>query len=360
MKLVENLREIANNVGSQHDLLLEEKEAAAIQVSVFPFIEALGYVTANLAEVKSEYSADSRTTGGDAVDYAIMRDGKPVIFIEVKRAKTQLSEKWWKQLHDYFAADDVRYGILTNGIEYQFYTDLKKRNIMDTVPFLCLNMLDLDEKRVLELEAFTKTGFDPELTLSSVRKLTVSRTLQMEFDQPSDGFINYFAQSVTSGKLSKTDVQQFAPIVKEALREYINDKTSTGKPSVIELEPAQPEGEAAEPMKEMPSLRPRQVIEIPIIGVFEDVMFDATLFFDTRSKLGDTYSMSRTQIRFGNRKVSVNEAAFMAIKSVNPDATNQWVGWDRWQLHDPTTGKLREIRQLLKDETLLDQFLHNA
>lgn len=357
MRLADELRNISEQVKQQRHLM--KTEEATKQVSIRPFIEALGYNTLNLSEVEPEYFADAKTSGAERVDYAIKREGEPIFLIEAKSANKPLSDNHWKQLREYYGALEVRFGILTNGIEFHFYTDLKKLNIMDKEPFLTVDMLELDERLVNELEGFTKTSFDPERILSSARKLTVYRLLQKEFDQPSDEFVRHFAKSVTSEKLSIKEMQEIAANVKEALHEHINKENTVRRPTTIELEPSRPESEAAETLKEMPSLRKRQIIEIPVIGVFEGVMFDATLLFDTSSKLGD-HSMSRTKIRFRNRIVSVNKAELMARQSVNPDAKELWKGWDRWQLHDPTTGKLREIRQLLKDDTLLELFLRDA
>ena len=169
MGLLESIRKISTRVEQQRPLM--KTEEATKQVSIRPFIEALGYDTSDLAEVEPEYIADARTRGGERVDYAIKQDRRPIILIEAKSANTILTENHWRQLHDYYNADDVQFGILTNGLEYRFFTDLKKRNIMDKQPFMMINMLNLDERTVSELEGFTKSGYDPELILSNAQKL---------------------------------------------------------------------------------------------------------------------------------------------------------------------------------------------
>jgi hypothetical protein len=47
-----------------------------------PFIQALGYVVFNPAEVVPEFTADVGTKKGEKVDYAVMRGGKPIILFE--------------------------------------------------------------------------------------------------------------------------------------------------------------------------------------------------------------------------------------------------------------------------------------
>ena len=41
---------------------------------------------------------------------------------------------------------EARYAILTNGIIYQFFTELDEKNRMDITPFLTIDMENLDER----------------------------------------------------------------------------------------------------------------------------------------------------------------------------------------------------------------------
>ena len=118
MTLFDALNEIGDAIKQQRHLIRNEDETT--QISVYPFFQALGYNPFSLIDVKSQYTADPRPTGGERVDYAIMREGKPIILIEAKSANSSLSENYWRQLHDYFNAEEVRFGILTNGLQYRF------------------------------------------------------------------------------------------------------------------------------------------------------------------------------------------------------------------------------------------------
>ena len=222
MGLLESIRKISARVEQQRPLM--KTEEATKQVSIRPFIEALGYDTSDLVEVEPEYIADARTRGGERVDYAIKQDGRPIILIESKSANTILTENHWRQLHDYFNAEEVRFGILTNGLEYRFFTDLKKRNIMDKQPFMMINMLNLDERTVNELEGFRKSGYDPELILSNAQKLAISQLLSTEFNQPSDDFVKHFAGQVHLGPLSYSQMPQYRQHVQQAWRDLIEQE----------------------------------------------------------------------------------------------------------------------------------------
>jgi len=98
---------------------------------VLPFFHLLGYDVFNPLEFVPEYTADTGTKKGEKVDYAIMQNNDPIIIIEVKPANTELNTKHLNQLFRYFTVTKARFGILTNGITYRFYSDLDESNKMD-------------------------------------------------------------------------------------------------------------------------------------------------------------------------------------------------------------------------------------
>lgn len=368
MTLFGELNEIADAINQQSHLI--KTEADTVQVSVYPFIQALGYKPFNLNDVKPQFTADPRPSGGERVDYAIMRQGKPIILIEAKSINISLSENHWRQLHDYFNSEEVQFGILTNGLEYRFYTDFTKRNIMDKEPFLVLDMLQLDERLVTELQSFERSRFSLDHALFSAQKLTISRLIQREFTQPSDELVKYIANSISCDELTNSQIQRYTSVVKVALRELIENKVSNDNLAVTKQEPVSREIIAQKPNTDVQPVNASnqnntraksnvsQLIEIPVFGNYLGVEYEAILLFNPLSKDGDTYSMSLTKIRWRGEIVSVNEAEFRAIRSVNPELKlEQWKGWNTWKLRDPETGTLRAIRDLLKDSELRDQFL---
>lgn len=71
-----------------------------------------------------------------------MSNNSPILLIECKHWNQELT------LHDnqllrYFHVSPAKFGLLTNGILYRFYTDLETPNKMDEKPFLEINLLDL-------------------------------------------------------------------------------------------------------------------------------------------------------------------------------------------------------------------------
>ena len=64
-------------------------EEATKNAFVMPFIQALGYDVFNPLEVIPEFTADIGIKKGEKVDYAIMKDDKPILLIECK---------WWVKI----------------------------------------------------------------------------------------------------------------------------------------------------------------------------------------------------------------------------------------------------------------------
>ncbi len=61
--------------------------------------------------------------------------------VEAKECGKKL-KVYAEQLGMYFAKASVNLGIYTNGVLWQFYTDLDKTHIMDKEPFLSWDILD--------------------------------------------------------------------------------------------------------------------------------------------------------------------------------------------------------------------------
>jgi len=113
------------------------------QSLIIPFLQVLGYDVFNPLEVKSEYISDFGKKKGEKVDYAVFKDNKPIIFIEAK-AVTENIDTHSSQLARYFnATPEVKLAIITNGVEYRFYTDVDANNIMDENPFAVIDITDL-------------------------------------------------------------------------------------------------------------------------------------------------------------------------------------------------------------------------
>ena len=224
MDLIDTL----TNLSSRIPKLLEsiQTEEATKNALVMPFIQALGYNVFDPFEVVPEFTADVGTKKNEKVDYVIVRDGKPCILIECKSAGTSLNINHASQLFRYFGVTDARFAILTNGIQYRFFTDIEAPNKMDERPFFEFSMLQLDQKTVNEVKKFAKTLYNEDNILSNASELKYKKQirsfLSQELDSPSEEFVRLFAKRVYSGLLTTERKDQFTQLVGQAFREWEN------------------------------------------------------------------------------------------------------------------------------------------
>lgn len=203
-------------------------EEATKTAFVMPFISLLGYDVFNPMEVVPEFTADVGTKKGEKVDYAILRDGEPIILFECKSCGSGLSESHAAQLYRYFSVTKARFGILTNGIKYRFYTDLEEPNKMDPKPFLEFDFLDLGDNLLDELKRFSKNNFNIEETISAALDLKYTKEIKNLLDEqlkdPTEEFCKFFVSKVYPGKVTQKVKEQFYEITKRALNQYIKEK----------------------------------------------------------------------------------------------------------------------------------------
>ncbi len=236
MDFIDRIKELAARIPKQLDHC--ETEEATKNALIMPFINALGYDVFNPTEVVPEFTADIGVKKGEKVDYAVVIDGNPTMVFECKWSGADLSKSHASQLYRYFTAvRAVRFGILTNGVQYRFYTDLEAQNRMDDKPFFEFNMLAFHDRDVAELKKFTKSNFDLDdiMTTASELKYTaaIKKLVASEFETPSDEFTTFLAKQVYSGRMTQNAKDQFTVITGKALRSFLNDKINERLKSAI-------------------------------------------------------------------------------------------------------------------------------
>lgn len=251
-------------------------EEATKTSMIMPFFQLLGYDVFNPLEFVPEYTADVGTKKKEKVDYAIIIDGKPLIFIECKSCNEHL-EKHNAQLIRYFNSTvDAKFAILTNGIIYKFYTDLENANIMDDTPFLTIDMLNLKDRDVSELQKFKKDTLDVDNIFSSAEALKhtgiVKEWIKKEINEPSPSFVKLIISDMHKGIKNQKVIEQFTPIVKRALNQFVNDMISSKIQSALNGN-ASAEPEESEPVEEI-SKKPivTTLAELEAFGVIKSIL----------------------------------------------------------------------------------------
>jgi len=214
-------------------------EEATKNAFIMPFIKTLGYDVFNPTEVVPEFVADIGLKKGEKVDYAIMKDNQPAILVECKHWGENL-DPHNSQLFRYFHTTKAKFGLLSNGIVYRFYTDLVEPNKMDEKPFFEFDVTDIKDNQVEELKKFHKSYFDVgniQNTASELKYMNeLKNLLNTEFQNPTEGFVRYFAKQLYQGMLTAKLLDQFTGLTKKSLQQYINDLITERLKSALKKE----------------------------------------------------------------------------------------------------------------------------
>jgi len=219
--LIKQLGERVNNLKEQI-----QTEEATKNAFIMPFIQALGYDVFNPTEVVPEFISDIGLKKGEKIDYAIFKDGLPTILIECKHWKENLNVHDG-QLLRYFHVSKAKFGLLTNGVNYRFYTDLVEANKMDEKPFLEFNVNEIKDVQIEELKKFHKSVFDTASIVNTASELKytneLKQLLQQEFANPSEAFVKHFAKQVYPSNISAKVLELFTSLTKKSIQQHIAD-----------------------------------------------------------------------------------------------------------------------------------------
>lgn len=226
-KFKEDLKQLGKRVTKlKNSIGTEEATKTSL---IMPFFAALGYDLFDPTEFVPEFTADVGIKKGEKVDYAIVLEGIPTILIEAKSINEKLT-KHDSQLFRYFGTTESKFGILTNGQEYKFFTDLDEANKMDLTPFLIVDITKVKDAQIPELAKFHKDNFDVDKITSSAAELKylnhLKNYLTKEMDNPSDEFVKYLLGEIYDGVKTKQIIEKFQPIIKKGFNQFIAEKVN--------------------------------------------------------------------------------------------------------------------------------------
>lgn len=227
MDFKDEIKQLGEKVFQLKDQI--KTEEATKSAFVMPLIQILGYDLFNPIEVVPEFVTDYGAKNVEKVDYAIFKDDQPILIIECKHHLENV-DKHYTQTHKYFHLTKARFAVLTNGIQYNFYTDLDLANKMDEKPFLSFDITNIKEQQIKELAKFHKSGFDINSILTTASELkysnAIKKVLTDELVNPRPEFVKYFVSKVYDGKATERVMLQFTEIVKKTVEQTFNDIVS--------------------------------------------------------------------------------------------------------------------------------------
>ena len=241
MDFIDHLRALSARIATIKDMI--QTEEATKNAMIMPFIQILGYNVFDPHEVTPELVTDIGTKKGEKVDYAILQDGKPIILFECKKSGAGLDINHASQLFRYFHVTTARFGVLTNGLVYKFFTDLEQPNKMDETPFFEFNLLDYKERDVEELKKFAKSAFDLDTILTTANELKYTTAIQNRLAEwmvtPDEKFVRLLAGDLIGNrKFTQTVIDQFTGIAKRAFEQMLGERINDRLKGAMKIDPA--------------------------------------------------------------------------------------------------------------------------
>lgn len=247
MEIQNQLKSLSDKINQLKDKI--DTEESTKHAFVLPFIHILGYDSFNPTEVVPEFTADIGLKKGEKVDYAIFQHEQPIIIIECKNWKEKLNAHN-SQLFRYFHTTKTRFALLTNGIEYRFYTDLEETNKMDEKPFLEFDITLLKDNTIHEISKFHKSNFDVDKIVDNASSLKYTKEIKKliaeELQSPSFHFVKLFANEVYTGRLTEKVMGEFADLVGKAFNQTISEKVNDRLNAALNKEVAKQQEEIVE------------------------------------------------------------------------------------------------------------------
>ena len=225
MTFKDDIQKLSVQVKERKEYITNEEMTK--QALIIPFIQILGFDVFNPIEIRPEYSADFGIKKGEKVDYALFKENEPIIFIEAKSVNENLNNHD-AQLARYFnSTKEVKLAILTNGVEYKFFTDLNANNVMDDTPFLNINLLEIKESDIESLNKLRKENFDKYSLITYAEELvytsTLNESLRRLFSNPSDDFVRFIVKDFSEMRITSNVIERFRPLVKKAISNAVLD-----------------------------------------------------------------------------------------------------------------------------------------
>ncbi|MEH2390802.1 MAG: type I restriction endonuclease [Nostoc sp.] len=256
MGFTEDITKLSEQVRKRADQVVGEE--ATKMALIVPFLNALGYDVYDPSEVMPEYVADfaiKKAGQFEKVDYALAINNNIVMLVEAK-ARGQKAEAHDGQLSRYFnGLLTTKVAIVTNGVEYRFFTDLRDKNVMDKEPFFGFNILEYDTTDIDNLKFFHRDNFDITAITSHAEEMVyvkgMTQLVGNLLRSPSEEFVRFLVSELRSsdhryefqGNINARVIEKFKIIVKKSIQGSLLDLMTSSlsremsQPVKVEVEP---------------------------------------------------------------------------------------------------------------------------
>jgi hypothetical protein len=224
---VNQLKKLLDNFKLNDAIELCTNEAQTRKFLIEPFFMMLNYESTNLIP---EYNADFGDRISQKIDYAILLNKKDTILVEAKKYNSKLTDKEAGQLNGYFGnTKNSKIAILTNGIEYRFYSDVVQPNIIDSKPFFIFNLNSYTENDIESLLRFDKRYIKVIDIVKSAQEIVFIESFETAFFNelaaPSKDLMKIIHKNMTfTSKFNEETISKMISLVNSSFLKCMYDK----------------------------------------------------------------------------------------------------------------------------------------
>ncbi|MFW0738138.1 type I restriction enzyme HsdR N-terminal domain-containing protein [Flavobacterium sp. T12S277] len=224
---INQLKKTLENFKINDAIELCTNEAQTRKFLIEPFFHLLNYFPNDLIP---EYNADFGERISQKIDYAILLNKKETILIEAKKYNSKLSDKEAGQLNGYFNnTKNSRIAILTNGIEYRFYSDILQPNVIDNKPFFVFNLSNYSDRDLETLIKFDKRYIVVNEIINTAQEAVFAEdfetSLLKEFIAPSKDLLKIIHRNMSFKTKFNDETQgKMIKMINSALLKSLYDK----------------------------------------------------------------------------------------------------------------------------------------
>jgi hypothetical protein len=208
---------------------LRGTEQTMKQSLIGPFFTMLGYDLTDPRECLPEYRADfGKERSVRPVVWGFKVSGTFAFFVEAEKVGTKGAGSA-EQLADCFAKETtVKLGVLTNGAQWRFFTDIVNANVMDKQPFATWDIMADEPPPFDVITLLQKSQFNPELIRAFAQRQRAQNLLVSELNrllEPSTEFTRLAVANIETRNLTASVVESWKPIVANAVNEWAKQRT---------------------------------------------------------------------------------------------------------------------------------------
>lgn len=224
---VNQLKKTFDNFKLAEAIELCTNEAQTRKFLIEPFFLMLNYESTNLIP---EYNADFGDRISQKIDYAILLNKKETILVEAKKYNSRLTDKEAGQLNGYFGnTKSSKIAILTNGIEYRFYSDVVEQNIIDSKPFFIFNITNYTDSDLESLIRFDKRFINVQSIVNTAQEIVFNESFENAFFKeliaPSKELLKSIHKNMTfTSKFNEETQGKMINLINSSLLKSMYDK----------------------------------------------------------------------------------------------------------------------------------------